>query len=75
MTENSRDHLFKWLVSGTGGEDDEWPVSIPISSIFPLCPKRHCLNSYSVSSDLLVIGPEPTLDYPLDNPFDSLQSS
>ena len=28
------------------------------------------LNSYSVSSDPLVIGPEPSMDYPLDNPSD-----
>src|SRR6218665_1663204 len=32
-----------------------------------------CLNRYSVSSDLLEIRPELILDYPLDNPSDSLQ--
>jgi len=30
---------------------------------------------YSVSSDLLEIGPELTMDYLLDNPFDSWQRS
>jgi len=27
------------------------------------------LNSYSVPSDLLEIGPKLTMDYPMDNPF------
>ena len=32
-------------------------------------------NSYSVSSDPLEIGSELSMDYPLDNPFDSSQRS
>jgi len=38
--------------------------------------KRHpSYNSYSVPSDPLEIGPELTMDYSLDNPFDSLHRS
>src|SRR6218665_2533481 len=33
------------------------------------------LNSYSVLSDPLEIGPELNMDYPLDNPFNSSQRS
>src|SRR6218665_495222 len=32
-------------------------------------------NSYSVASDPLEIGSELSMDYPLDNPFDSSQRS
>jgi len=33
------------------------------------------LNTYSALSGPLEIGPELTMDYPLDNPFDSSQRS
>jgi len=32
-------------------------------------------SSYSASSDLLETGPEPPIDYPLDNPSDLTQRS
>jgi len=43
------------------------PPSLPPNQNYIL------INSYSVSSDLLKIGPELTMDYPLGNPCDSSQ--